>query len=45
MIRREQHEKMADPVFDGAGNGVPDTGDRVKSGGRNSPGALRLLWD
>ena len=30
MTRREQHEKMADLVFDGAGNGVPDTGDRVK---------------
>ena len=36
---------MADPVFDGAGNGVLDTGDRVKRGGRNSPGVLRLLWD
>ena len=36
---------MADRVLDGAGNGVPDTGDRVKSGGRNSPGVLRLLWD
>ena len=36
---------MADLVFDGAGNGVPDTGDRVKSGGRNSPGALLPLWE
>lgn len=35
---------MADLVFDGAGNGVPDTGDRVKSGGRNSPGVLLTLW-
>ena len=45
MTRREQHEKMADLVFDGAGNGVPDTGDRVKSGGRNSPGVLLTLWE
>ena len=36
---------MADPVFDGAGNGVPDTGDRVKSGGRNNHGVLLTLWD
>ena len=33
---------MADPVFDGAGNGVPDTGDHVKSGGRNSHDKMRL---
>ena len=45
MTRREQHEKMADRVLDGAGNGVPDTGDRVKSGGKNSPGALLTLWE
>ena len=45
MTRREQHEKMADRVLDGAGNGVPDTGDRVKSGGRNNHGALQKLWE